>query len=533
MEQIDESLVAPDTPREVKIRMDPVPPSTDPRVGVEVAVDRKGTPRHRLVAIGDSLTHGFQSGAIYNTDISYPAIIAWELGWLDYFRYPRYPGVGGLPLNIEFLARGLQQRFGHEVRLWELAGAALYVRQFMDEVEDWWERGPGSIPPKEVGINHNLGIFGWDLRDALEWTADNLKEKMKAPTDQLFRQTVQYANELAGIYVLESARDEKKAALTPVTAAAELGEAGTDEDPQGPGIETLIVMLGANNALSTVTQLRVRWSGRGYDDVKVKHRYNVWRPSHFKAELEELAEQVDRIRARHVIWGTVPHVTIAPIARGVGTKVRPGSRYFPYYTRPWIDDRDFDVDRDPYITEQQARAIDSAIDQYNESIATVVKAARREGKDWYLLETCGLLDRLASRRYIEDPTARPKWWSRYELPPELKALDPVPDSRFFGAGPDGRIQGGLFSLDGVHPTTIGYGILAQEIIDIMQLAGVSFLRRDGVSSRHGPVKVDFARLIKLDTLISDPPEGVTPSLELIGSFDERLDIFRRLLRPWS
>jgi hypothetical protein len=32
--------------------------------------------------------------------------------------------------------------------------------------------------------------------------------------------------------------------------------------------------------------------------------------------------------ARHVIWGTVPHVTIVPIARGVKGKVRPGSRYF-------------------------------------------------------------------------------------------------------------------------------------------------------------------------------------------------------------
>ena len=52
---------------------------------------------------------------------------------------------------------------------------------------------------------------------------------------------------------------------------------------------------------------------------------------------------------------TVPAVTIAPLARGVGGKVRPDSRYFPYYTRPWIGDQDFDPGRDLALTEQRHR----------------------------------------------------------------------------------------------------------------------------------------------------------------------------------
>ena len=60
------------------------------------------------------------------------------------------------------------------------------------------------------------------------------------------------------------------------------------------------------------------------------------------------------------------------------------------------------------------------------------------------------------------------------LPPELLALDPVPTTRFFHSGPQGRTDGGLFALDGVHPTTIGYGIIAQEVIRIMDDAGVTF-----------------------------------------------------------
>jgi hypothetical protein len=180
--------------------------------------------------------------------------------------------------------------------------------------------------------------------------------------------------------VLDSARDDSGSGLTPLQAAAKLGEEGTDKDPSGDGIETLIVFLGANNALGSVLSLTVKWSGDGYDDLKEKAAFNVWRPSHFKAELDLIATEIGKVRARHVIWATVPHVTIAPLARGVGGKVQPGSRYFRYYTRPWISDRDFDPMEDhPYLTADDARAVDSAIDQYNGAIATTVRAGREAG----------------------------------------------------------------------------------------------------------------------------------------------------------
>jgi hypothetical protein len=40
------------------------------------------------------------------------------------------------------------------------------------------------------------------------------------------------------------------------------------------------------------------------------------------------------------------------------------------------------------------------------------------------------------------------------------------DSQFFQAGSNGRAAGGLFSLDGVHPTTIGVGVVAHEMLKI-------------------------------------------------------------------
>jgi len=205
----------------------------------------------------------------------------------------------------------------------------------------------------------------------------------------------------------------------------------------------------------------------------------------------------------------------------LGSQSEQGSRYYRYYTRPWIAEDDFDPDDDPSITHQQARAVDSAIDDYNDHIAEAVIAGRRGGRDWYILDLAGLLDRLASRRYRTHPWSRPSWWSPYPLPPAVAALRPEPTSAFFSSGPSGRrTAGGLFSLDGVHPTTIGYGILAQEVIRVMSLAGAVFHDAAG-RPRPAPVTVDFARLIREDTLISDPPRSVDSTLDLIRRIDER------------
>lgn len=521
-ENLPKFMLDEKTPGEVVVADTPPEPVWDPTLGIEVAPVTEGTPRHRLAAIGDSLTHGFQSGAIYNTDFSYPAIIAREMGWLSFFRFPTYFGFGGLPLNLEFLIRELEQEFGDRLDWWELSLALFRARHFMDRVEDWWERGPGTRVPNVAGINHNLGVYGWDLRDTLERTTDVLESQIAEPTDHLFQQVIENANQRAALRVLRSARDKSGKPLTPLGAATELGAEGTFEGG-GDGIETLIVFIGANNALPSMLRLRVVWSEDGYDNLRKKQRFTVWRPSHFRAELDRVVEEVGKIRARHVIWATVPHVTIAPIARGVGSKVRKGSRYFPYYTRPWITTQEFDAKRDPHITGPEARAIDSAIDQYNEAIKEAVRDGRNDGRDWLLFDAAGLLDRLASRRYIDDPLARPDWWRKYELPPELAALSPEPDSRFFASGPEGRTAGGLFSLDGAHPTTIGYGIVAQELINVMkQHAGVRFYLGDGRTERTGLIRVDFSRLISRDTLISDPPRSLSSDMRLIGWIDENL-----------
>jgi hypothetical protein len=493
-------------------------PVTDPTLGIAVDVDRVGDPPHRLVAIGDSVTQGFASGAVFQTTLSYPAIVAYELGW-DGLHVPSYPGVGGLPLNLERLLRVLEERYGVRFDWWEVPQALFTLRQHMDEVEDYWERGPGSGHPVVAPPRHLLAVYGWDLRDALERTADRELAAVRPPRDDLVSQLVSDHGSRAALRVLPNSTAAQRAG-TVFDAAVALGEQGE----AAHGVETLVVALGSNNALGAVTNLRFALSGPGYGSLAAKEQFTVWRPEHFRAELALVAAQVERVRARHVIWCTVPHVTIAPFARGVGAKP-PGSPYFDFYTRPWIPDDEFDPRRHRHLTGAQARQVDDAVDAYNDDIVATVARAREAGRDWYVCDLATLLDRLAVRRYAEDPAARPPWWTPYELPPELARLAPPPDVRFLTTGPDGRrATGGLFSLDGIHPTTVGYGLLAQELIGVMERAGVRFAHADG-SQRPGPVRVDMERLIRRDTLLTRPPRNVTSGLEILGWADEVAGVF--------
>ena len=114
-------------PAELEIHRTPRRPEFDPTLNIDVEVDRPGQPRNRLVTIGDSVTHGFMSGAIFRTDLSWPAIVAFELGELSEFRRPVYEppgGPGGIPLDIERALRSFETRFGSKLDWHEIVRAA-------------------------------------------------------------------------------------------------------------------------------------------------------------------------------------------------------------------------------------------------------------------------------------------------------------------------------------------------------------------------------------------------------------------------
>jgi hypothetical protein len=71
--------------------------------------------------------------------------------------------------------------------------------------------------------------------------------------------------------------------------------------------------------------------------------------------------------------------------------------------------------------------------------------------------------------------------------------------------------------------------MAQELIAIMQLAGVEFYDAEG-NRRSGKIEIDFQQLIAQDTLISNPPKSLENYLKTIGWIDKYLSVFGNLLR---
>jgi lysophospholipase L1-like esterase len=496
----------PRTPADVIVTDVRAEPIDDPTVGEPLGVPGAdlptvpAEPTHLLVTVGDSLTHGVSSGAVYYTDLSWPALVAKGIGASD-FAVPIYGGpLDGLPLNLEALLRQLRRKFGDDLSLFEKLELPVQLHRLLDDNEEYWERGDGHRPPRTDLHYENLGIYGWDVRDALSSTDGRASTRAAKPSHDSFLGAKPEAdNDIAAHSVLAPFG----ISATQLDAAAWHGANG--------GIDTLVVALGANNALGAVVGKNVQWSDTGFDKLDEKGKYNVWRPVHFASEYSELVRAIRRIPARRVILGTVPHVTIIPMAKGInpsnpGQKWRAGSRYFPYYVDPWIDEGDFRPNHDRHLTHQQARAIDSAVDQFNGTIVEAVRHARSEGRDWLVFDLCGLLDGLAYRRYEHDADAAARnSWAATALPAPLQDLD----SRFFLSDKNGRHQGGLFGLDGIHPTTSGYGVLAQRVLELIARSG------------SPTTAIDFAALRAKDTLNSAPPALVSPLLKTIAPFAAR------------
>jgi hypothetical protein len=100
-------MLHPDTPETVEVMASPPEPADDPTLGGR---GRAGPQLAGQASTGDHrrLDHPRlpERRHLQHRPVL-PAIIAYELGWYEQFRRPSYPGFGGLPLNIEFLLRGL------------------------------------------------------------------------------------------------------------------------------------------------------------------------------------------------------------------------------------------------------------------------------------------------------------------------------------------------------------------------------------------------------------------------------------------
>jgi lysophospholipase L1-like esterase len=452
----------------------------------------------KIAALGDSLAQGFQSGAIWNTGWSYPAIVARSLGLAvpADFRVPSFGGPG-LPFNIERLLYDAELAISDKPSDFELAvRLPLLIQDFISEVEDYYERGEGAALAKFGGSYHNLAVWGFALADALRLTAARAQQAIDAEEGWI-------EDDFLGLPSGSMYRTARKV-FNPKDVAARRQDTQLLSlqrllETDGP-IDVLFLWLGANDALGTVLDLEIRDMTGVRDlpkDPVQLAKWNLTSEAMFRSDYSQLARQVDELLQRlspqtRVFVGNVPHVTIPPITRGSG-KFEDG--YFEQYRRFFVRDSAPTLTMER-LTRKDARQIDLRIDTFN----LVIQEQLQARPLWYGVDTCALLDELAVRRNDAeaDPGQRLRQYcerrGRQDHP--LLALKPIPSILMYDVKNGARTQGGLMSLDGVHPSTIGYGLIAELFLEHMQAAGIP-----GSDPRHVP----WDAVIENDQLLMHPP----------------------------
>jgi hypothetical protein len=471
----------------------------------------------KLVTVGDSLTQGFQHLAIRRPEWSYPAMLARALG--AEFRQADFSGGGhGGPLtDLELLFQEISRRAGAKLSWWEWPEAGLTVQTFMDVVEDYWERGAGTRSSRTGPLHHNLAVWGFEVLDALTLSDGVCLRNTHPPRSDALNQIPEF-----GMY-RTARRVFNPHQLPDLEELPQLDLAQRIARDEGP-IENLIVALGANNVLGTCARLKLNWS-QSADIRKLGHQRSctIWEPAHFRSIYAALAGKIAAVPAQRKFVATVPHVTVAPVTRGVSPRAKArGSdplfdKYYEYYTRFWLWDADFNPDVHDHLTREDAARIDRVIDEYNE---VIVEAAVANG--FHVIDLCALLDSLAFRRNRGRPS--------YRFPEGLKRALAGNAATAQRVRPDGTVlldtrylrvpledpaadaasekwqeayRGGLFGLDGAHPTTIGYGVIAYEVLKVMQQAG---------TPGADPDQLAWPDIVAADSLVTSPP-AVLSSLE--------------------
>jgi hypothetical protein len=306
----------------------------------------------KLFTIGESICQGFMSGAAARTDLSFSSLIARAMKDATY-RIPAWPK-GGLPFNAEVLLRRLEKRAGADVSLFEWPTVIAAVNGYMDEVEDYYEREEGAADKPssdQAKFYNNVSVYGFQVADAWQYTPrfarSQIKKKSKTwSSDGLFSLPSGHQARTA-LQVLNPSKDPK---YDDYSALRWL-----EEHHQREGVENVIIWLGSNNALGTILSMNIKAThgpGSAYHKdlgPEAREEFNLWSPEHFADDYRTLLGMVDEIMTKNphkkdwrVFLGTVPAVTVAPLAKGVGETLPksdpfgvlqgPDPLYFKYLT---------------------------------------------------------------------------------------------------------------------------------------------------------------------------------------------------------
>lgn len=421
-------------------------------------------------------------------------MVARAMGPDTTFETPLFTAQTGIPINIEMLVRGMSDEFGDEITWNEYLNAGAHLYKTLRRIKNYWEGNKKSLEIERDMPYHNQGIWGVSTSDTWLMNAKYCREQIEnyKPRYTVFSVLPDNALYTTARIVLNPEFSEEYSKHSMIDNVEEIQRDG--------GIENLISCIGHNNIVGAVTNLELIYSEK--EDLNAPHhqrRCTIFRPEHFEDETRILYQKLSKIGVKRVFVPTLPYVTIPPAIRGVNNdKSKPRTGYFDYYSRFWIWDEDFNPDKHAHLTKEDAIKLDQHIDQYNRII---YELAEEFG---FHVVPVGHYVSAAARRRLGAEKVRPfpeQFLETLKNNPKTSYLiDKDGKTRistdFIRLEDDSRKldRGGIFSLDGLHPSTIGYGLIANIYKEQMEKKGVEF---------EGDIDWNF--VIENETLVTDPP----------------------------
>jgi len=465
----------------------------------------------KLFTIGDSISQGFMNGAAARTDQSFSTLLATAMGLkpdsqkqdsTDYY-YPEWKK-GGLPANIEDIFRHINRCYGSEIRGLEWLTTLHNLNRIIDKSEDYYERGEGRAENKYHGncpYFHNVSSWSYEIADSWLVTPQTCMEviEKQKPIDggDGWLAIANAAFYRSALKVLSPNLDHNFSQLDWLKYHA-----------QNEGIENLILLLGSNNAIKTIVNLKTTQTP-GNPNIsphqmshleRRKYNWTLWHPTDFKNEYTELLNRVDSIMSQYnkfktwkVFIGTIPYLTLVPLLKGIGPSVKLGKQgnYFKYYTYVPFEES-FALKKRIYLNLHRALYIDDCVNEYNRIIKDLIRQKNEDYMEeshhtpYSIVDVSEAFKRMDWRRNGGNPD--------YQYPPNVENHSPHINSKYYHADAEGNPQaGGLFSLDGVHPSIVGQGLIAYEFMKVMKDAHVQF---------HTPL--NWEEIINNDTLLQSP-----------------------------
>jgi hypothetical protein len=510
------------------------------------------------------------SGAAARTDLCYSTLIArlMELDLEREYLFPQWPGGGDSPANLEILFRALDSELSvrHDRNQLNLATGILKVLNLILEHQHAEDEAAGGVP-----FFHNLACWGFNIADSWLLSGRCCQGEVQAGAgieslDDVERRGLTTVHDTSfyrcALKVLNPSLDRYFGFFTHLD--------WLDYHVRRSGVENLILSYGLNNVLPALVSLCIRQTRPGlaesadytsslgsshrlwrkknsllrkgdalgkkewrameeldgslgmvHSDVHDKFRWSLWHPDHFQQEFRTLLGIVDELMEQNdaagcdswnVFISDIPVLTRLAFLRGRGerTVVDGRPRYEIYTYFPNVESDVYDTEE--FLTCSDVVHIESCIRLYNRAIEEAAgdlnERHRRKGRGprYHLVRLSALFESFSdgTKASVEAP--------------ETGLIYPPVNAENYVASSKRLISGGIFSLDALHPSAIGQGLIAAELLKVMKEAGVL----------SPEARLDWSEIIGSDSLYCRPV-GISRALYVDEGFAKIVVDFLQLL----